>query len=602
MANIKNNNYRKFSCRILNDYLIDLMLSKDNVKTPITVENEIATKLNFNNIQNKHVISEIAWKNAVPSNKILKNIGYTGVDNGFISYERDRIGNDEFLDLFTNSTFDLSKYDNKFFVTEVSGNTGMFKYPIEKYNEYATLKGGFYQGFFKIECDKYKTLPLEIEDEWNFNFTLRCQDYITPVNIMNKRHPENSGIFFYIGTRAENKFWEFYKHLDNIDDFKNADDDYTTDYDLVDFDVIKKNYLDNKSEGINTNTNNNTNNDFIEPDNDYNDYNDYFDDNSYFVNEDKPVQKNQNNNIEKDDIDFDYFNDAYAIEDNANDTCEISTLNEENDSNIKFDCIEEDSIFESDYLIEQMSLDDIKLKDSKGYDLNEKGFYEIKTDNKFIIFNNTKNGFNINNWNENNEFIITGKTDAPNINYFTYLNKTSSGYIKDNIDKIINEHSYAYDIFKDIENNALCLKINEDKSISYRYLSDNCELIEEKSKPNVIPNNEWFTIHFKIVRKSDKMQLYIYVDGYLKLISKELSLLNLRGVNDLPERQEGVPYTISIGGGTIGLGERIILDYYNSTNYCLPIEKNFAGTFIGDIKSFSFIPKYVDFYTISQKS
>jgi hypothetical protein len=86
--------------------------------------------------------------------------------------------------------------------------------------------------------------------------------------------------------------------------------------------------------------------------------------------------------------------------------------------------------------------------------------------------------------------------------------------------------------------------------------------------------------------ENDKMQIYIYVNGYLKLISKELPILNLHELNDSPQKQEGVPYSISIGGGSQGLSERIFLNYYDISDYQMPIEKYFAGTFIGDIKNF----------------
>ena len=49
------------------------------------------------------------------------------------------------------------------------------------------------------------------------------------------------------------------------------------------------------------------------------------------------------------------------------------------------------------------------------------------------------------------------------------------------------------------------------------------------------------------------MQIFIYVNGYLKLISKELPELNLKPLNDTQERQEGIPFNISIGGGTQGV-------------------------------------------------
>ena len=196
MANIKNNNYRKIDCRLINDYYMDFMLSKDNSNGHISIsENCLAAQLDFFNHSNKQVVSKYSWCKSVSSNTILKNIGYTGVDNGFITYDRDRISNDEFLELYTNSIFDLSTYENKFFVTEINGNSGMFVYPIEVNEEYTAFKGGFYQGFFKINGDKYQTLPHHIKNEWNFNINLRKKDYDTHHNILNKRHIENKDIF-----------------------------------------------------------------------------------------------------------------------------------------------------------------------------------------------------------------------------------------------------------------------------------------------------------------------------------------------------------------------------------------------------------------------
>ena len=251
-----------------------------------------------------------------------------------------------------------------------------------------------------------------------------------------------------------------------------------------------------------------------------------------------------------------------------------------------------------------MSLDNIQLTDSEGFNVNEKGNFKIKTDNKFIFMNRTKDGYTYKNW-KDEYYTLTGKTDSPNINYFTYLNRTKDGYTYKNIHELEKEHTYSYDVFKDIENNALAFKINDDGSIGYRYLSTNCEIIEEYSKSNLISLDDWYNITVKIVNKPSSsiecsntkgvMQLYFYVNGKLKFISKDLPKINLRGLNDTPQRQEGVPYNISIGGGTQGLCERIQLDYYNVSDYVLPLEQHFAGTFIGDIKSFSFTPNRVVF-------
>jgi hypothetical protein len=487
MSNIKRNNYRNFDSRIINDKNLDFILCGNNIK-PVSSDIKLSAKINFYGNANRHVVSEVAWEGAVASDKTLKNIGFTGVDNGFISYEKDRIANDEFLELFTNSNFDLSSYDKRFFMTEVSGNTGEFVYPIIKNDEYTTLKGGFYQGFFKINGDKYQTLPHTINDEWEFKIVLRRKNYDTPSNILNKRHNDNEGIFLYIGARAENKFWELYKHSDEINEHKIYDDYFVDDYNQSDCE------------------------------------------------------------------------------------CEI-----------------DNSIFEDDYIQKDISLDDITLSDSKGNKIGEKGFYEIETDNKFILFNQTKNGFTKKTWKDDYKIILTGKTDTPNINYYPYLNQTKNGYTKDNINQLEEQFTYNYDIFKEIENNALAFKINNDGSITYKFLSDNCEILEETSKPNIIKDNEWADVKIKIKAISNKkMKIYVYINDYLKLVSKELPMLKLKPLNDTPERQETVPFSLSIGGGTQGLCERILLDYNKLPEYILPLEKHFAGSFIGDIKEFVF--------------
>lgn len=84
------------------------------------------------------------------------------------------------------------------------------------------------------------------------------------------------------------------------------------------------------------------------------------------------------------------------------------------------------------------------------------------------------------------------------------------------------------------------------------------------------------------------MQIYIYVNGKLVMVSKELPMLNLKLLNDLKNKQEGVPFNISLGGGTQGLAEVVYLNYMKLPEYVLPLEKEFAGSFIGWLKAFRF--------------
>ena len=94
------------------------------------------------------------------------------------------------------------------------------------------------------------------------------------------------------------------------------------------------------------------------------------------------------------------------------------------------------------------------------------------------------------------------------------------------------------------------------------------------------------------------MKLYFYVNGYLIFISKDLIPFNFKALNDVPEKQEGVAYNISLGGGSLGLLEAILPDYYTELKQILPIEKDFCGTFIGDIKSFKMYEGFIDYSSI----
>ena len=80
------------------------------------------------------------------------------------------------------------------------------------------------------------------------------------------------------------------------------------------------------------------------------------------------------------------------------------------------------NIFEDGYLLEQNDLTNVNLKDSKGNPVDETNFYEIKTDNKFIIFNRTKNGFTKNTWNDDNEYYITPFVIMYNIRFRFFFN------------------------------------------------------------------------------------------------------------------------------------------------------------------------------------
>ncbi len=494
-------------------------LKKQNLSTYIDINNDECIGKN-NILLSKN---DCVWEEASSYDAQLNNIGLTGVDNGFIHFRRDKITNKDYINLLTNSKWSNKDNDLRLKLYPVNSNTTTYSFKYEMCNDvggrFLKLNGGFFQGFIKSESTNYHVLPVKLNESWSLEFNIRPMDYDENFNNLNCIHPENKGIFFYLGVRSENKFLQLY------------------DTDLSQYKIRN-----------------------IENDN-------------QFI--------------------CDKFYEGYL--DNSN----------------------KDYLINDEYLMSDINQLKLKLKDENGINYSQNGYYEIKTDNKFLFFNNTNDGLNSETWNNDSDIILTGITSNSNLNLFLYLNNTKTGYTTNNINTILKENNYKIkDIENDITNNAFALKINEDGSIGYRYLVDSCEnengfeVIEEKSLPKIVKKGEWNVINVCLENvtksqnicdnnlKNEKMKLKFYVNAKLKFISKELPMLKMRKLDELNHRQEGIAYNISLGGGTMGLSDSIWLDYYNPFKYVLPIEEYFAGTFNGDIKSFKFYSKKLNYNEI----
>ena len=506
--NIKNNYTKGFDTKLYSANYYDFMLYKGNsVKYDESYINSLViADFSDLDIKDNRLYSTISWDKSINEGVHLQNIGFTGVDNGLISFKKDRITNKEFLDLYLNSYLDIKSGDTRFFLNPVTGNTMKYDYSmelIENDERYISCKGGFYQGFFKLHGTKYQVLPYKMEEDWTLHFELRPRsDYKTADNIVNNIHENNKGIFFFMGTRAENKFYSFYNNI------------------------------------IDENTQSVVNND-------------------YYIDTNMPCN--------------DYFADTY---------------------------VDENERITNNLFIENYT-------DSEGRKLDAFGITEIESDNKFLMFDRTSNGFTTKNWVEGTKVILTDNRNYSNANYFLLMNRTKTGYTASSIDKYNVENKQKYDIYKDIRNNVFALRVTDEGAIGYKYGVYDCdnenkyELIEEYSKNGLINKNEWNDINIKCSKTADNnMKLYFYVNGYLIFISKDLIPFNFKALNDVPEKQEGVAYNISLGGGSLGLLEAILPDYYTELKQILPIEKDFCGTFIGDIKSFKMYEGFIDYSSI----
>ena len=531
---ILNSKYKKWAPNmfVIDDNRWDFVLSSYNnynplLKDDMTVKG-LSSYIDFSNDEcigdnNIFSLSDYIWSNGISDGAVLNNVGFTGIDNGLITYEKDRITNKEFIDILVNSKLELQKDDLRLKLHPIKSNSKYFTYPYTFNKNYVSLNGGFFQGFFNLPCKNYSVLPHEVENAWHVEFVLRPQDYIESGNTLNKQKPNNKGIFFYMGTRSENKFLELYNYNLSEYEIRKYDEEFL---------VCNKFY-----EGY------------------------------HFI-----ANENENINDIKNVINTFYCNDYFL----------------------------------DDYIEKETNLNDIQFSTFDGIPLDKRNYYEIKTDNKFLIFSKAKDGFNVDNWSDDYQYILTGETVDNRDNLFLLLNNSKDGYTTKTIDDYYKqkEKGKKYNSKKDIANNAFALKINDNYSISYLYLveNENCELelLTESSLPNLLVPNQWSVINVKIEKNnsSNTIKLYFYIDGYLKFISKELPNFRFRELDENIEKQETIPFSISLGGGTQGLSDSIWVDYYSNFKYILPLEKYFAGTFIGDISSFKFYTEEMEYSQI----
>ena len=316
MSNINQNNFNNCSrMRLSNSDYWDLFICNDcgcGLDNPFILSGAcLLVDIDLNNdkcISGDSICSLVEWSGSTVrgSGVTLNDIGLTAIDNGFITYPCGTpTSGATFIDIFTGSSLTLLSGDSKFCLTSVTGCN--YNYPITFINSgstigrYAQLCGGFYQGFFKLsdrtffkeisnnmftwpldwftcpppcasgstgttccgnvncncnlcrtvfakenvggcgpgckgcggigtccpdphrafECYKgeapkpwnYQILPTRYECGWTTEFWLRRNEDACSGqtgNTLNTLYPDNEGFFYYMGTRAENKFWDVF--------------------------------------------------------------------------------------------------------------------------------------------------------------------------------------------------------------------------------------------------------------------------------------------------------------------------------------------------------------------------------------------------------
>jgi len=644
MANLKVNNYHRLKLRINKDEYWDFFVNKDSYGH--YTNNTDKCLISYINLSNVNCDSECIesdsnyrWDEALSIGYTLYNITYTGVDNGLFTFRKDRISNKDFLSIFQENKLEIAENDVRLKLHRVSGSTLQYDYPLHCEDDSIKFNGGFYQGFFKTECGKYQILPTNFDDgeTYNLEFTLKkCNFESESSKTLNDKYPENKGIFFYIGARAENKWIYLYdkEDIDGLEDcYQLGMDDFVEDGGIDKKDYIIGNFYDLDPE-------------FVEDDlslnlDDYTTY-DYYDESLYAMDECDwddmfdYVEINPTRKAKTIDETSDHIHIGWCCGGNSPSYeeyvlkpyfvgcgCPIKykkekIKNQDDNSDYLSGCLtfgedgyigDWDDLVDSeyDYLEPELDITDFEYYTDNGFNLAEANWYYFYTDNKFLMFDRTKSGKTIKNWVEGTQYMYCGRKNNFKGNLFILMNRTKTGYTVNTINKLRDEDANYYDPYKDIYNNALAFRITDNGEIGYRMLTIDCNkekrdkttIIEGYSFENVIPDCEWVTINVRMsFLGGDKMKLMFYVNGKLRYVSKELPRIELRELHELYEKQEGVPYNISIGGGTQGLAETIQYNYMLNPTRVYPLEKYFAGTFIGYMRSFKMYNCFMEQMTI----
>ncbi len=130
-----------------------------------------------------------------------------------------------------------------------------------------------------------------------------------------------------------------------------------------------------------------------------------------------------------------------------------------------------------------------------------------------------------------------------------------------------------------ITNNAIAFELTEDRRLAYKYINNNGLIVTNTS--SVITDNTgftWITIAFTpdyVIDDPDLLEcakqrngkLIFYVNGRARWIIKEFPEFYFKAMANDKEKQIGVPYSISWGGGSFGLKHSWHYDYQTYSLY-----------------------------------
>lgn len=168
----------------------------------------------------------------------------------------------------------------------------------------------------------------------------------------------------------------------------------------------------------------------------------------------------------------------------------------------------------------------------------------------------------------------------------------------------------TYNYCDELSENSLGFRITDDGRIGYRKMTVTGSCFNNKfritgttmeegySEPNVIPTgNTWnhiavtYTAGGGVKNSLPSGTLRFWVNGLVKYKVENFIGLQLRALNEWSDKQIGVPFNMSWGGGTQGLAESQTFGGPDYRDRNLDLQENFAGTFEGELSQLRFYEK-----------
>lgn len=578
MGNIKNFNFDKLKLQLSNSDYWDFYLGNDETSggcDALLSGSCFVVWYDFNNPDTflsrltSSINSLVSWTGATNSGYTLNTIGLTGIDNGLITFDKTSgdTTNQALLSALTNSVLVIQSGDTGLMMNSVTGTISGLTYQISSSSgitegNFIKFLGGFYQGFYKLDGHSYEVLPVRVNQSWSTEFWIKPEDIETSGTTLNDLYPDNKGFFFYMGTRAENKFWNQFYGADTGCTSGCTATACTSGETVSEWCTIPKEtdimLVGDYGVGI-------------------------------------PLSPPQ--------IEIDLITNEFLIYGRGSGDVNFATYTGAAGI-LVFNDLEGDNHHHHH---------NCGCRGCKGPNdgLGSKIVCTYNGDG--IAVGRTRTVVS----NETNPFLIYGRAsvsgsscsyngcNGPDDGFGTETAYSFSGFTTPLI-----ELDYNVDII----DNALGFRITDDGRIGYRLLTitGGCQTINGKrvydsgivmeeaySEPNTVFIDDWSYVVIKFVTdyKPDcdlevanrrKGKLLFYVNAKLKFVVNDFDEFIAKRLEEYKDKQVGVPFNFSIGGGSQGLIESQTFDGIDQKDRNLPIQDNFAGTFIGSIAQFKY--------------